>query len=420
MSLFAPLLALAVAAQPTPSASPAPAVPGVAPDVASMDAAPDAAMGRRLDAVIDRALRERRLVGTVVLVARDGRVVYRRAAGQADREAGVPMREDAIFRLASVTKPIVSVAAMRLVEQGKLRLDDPVTRWLPDFRPRLPDGDAPPITVHQLLTHTAGLSYGFEEADGAPYHRLRVSDGLDASGITLEENLRRIAAAGLSYPPGHAWRYSLAIDVLGAVVARANGSTLPEAVAQLVTGPLQMRDSAFSVAPSARVAVPYADGRARPRRMYDGIEVPLPPALGHRVRFAPSRAFDAGAFPSGGGGMVGTAGDVLRLLEMLRGGGAPLLRAETVARMGTDQVGIAAQTQGPGWGFGYGAAVLVDPALAGTPQAPGTLQWGGAYGHSWFVDRARGLSVVALTNTAFEGMSGAFPGQIRDAVYGAP
>ena len=110
--------------------------------------------------------------------------------------------------------------------------------------------------------------------------------------------------------------------------------------------------------------------------------------------------------------------DVWRFLECTRKGGGPILGGSAVDAMATDQVGAQAQTQGPGWGFGYGWAVLVDHAAARTPQSGGTLQWGGAYGHSWFVDRQRGLTVVALTNTAFEGMSGAFPTEIRDAVYG--
>lgn len=151
-------------------------------------------MAARLDAAIDRAIAEKRIVGTVVLVARDGEVVYRRAAGLADREAGKPMAEDAIFRLASITKPIVSAAAMRLVEEGRIALDDPVTRWLPDFRPRLPNGQAPEITLRQLLTHTAGLSYGFLDGEDGPYRRAGVSDGLGEPGMSLEENLERIAS----------------------------------------------------------------------------------------------------------------------------------------------------------------------------------------------------------------------------------
>ena len=116
--------------------------------------------------------------------------------------------------------------------------------------------------------------------------------------------------------------------------------------------------------------------------------------------------------------MVGTAHDVLRFLEAIRGGGAPILELATVARMTADQVGPQAETSGPGWGFGYGWAVLADPAAAATPQSKGTFRWGGVYGHSWFVDPARALTVVALTNTAIEGMAGAFVTEVRDAVYG--
>jgi CubicO group peptidase (beta-lactamase class C family) len=116
--------------------------------------------------------------------------------------------------------------------------------------------------------------------------------------------------------------------------------------------------------------------------------------------------------------MVGTAGDYLKFLETIRTGGGPILRPETVALMMTDQVGFQAQSQGPGWGFGYGWAVLDDPSAANTPQAKGTIAWGGVYGHSWFVDPVRKITVVALTNTAFEGMNGRFPTEVRDAVYG--
>src|SRR4051795_13742387 len=117
----------------------------------------------QLDAVIDRAIGEERIVGTVVMVAEDGRIVYRRAAGFADREKGVPVQEDTVFRFASLTKPIVSVAALALIERGELRLDSPVTDWIPWFRPKLADGAEPVITVRHLMTHTSGLSYGFME-----------------------------------------------------------------------------------------------------------------------------------------------------------------------------------------------------------------------------------------------------------------
>ena len=369
----------------------------------------------RIDAAIDKALADRRIVGAVVLVAQGGDIVHRRAAGHLDREAGVAMREDAIFRLASITKPIVAAAILRLVEEGRLDLDAPVTAWLPDFRPALPDGTVPDIRLRHLLTHTSGLSYGFLEPADSAYHRLKVSDGLDQPGLSLHDNLSRLAAVPLAFAPGTGWRYSLGLDVLGGVLERVEGRGLADIVRDRVTAPLGLADTGFAVRDAGRLAKPYADGTPEPVAMTDGMRVPFFDTV---ATFAPSRILDAASYPSGGAGMAGTAGDVLTFLEAIRTGGAPILRAETVGRMASDQVGPEAETQGPGWGFGHGWAVLVDPAPTGTPQAAGTLQWGGAYGHSWFVDRANALSVVALTNTAFEGMSGAFPAEIRDAVYG--
>ncbi|GLK62543.1 serine hydrolase domain-containing protein [Paracoccus kondratievae] len=368
----------------------------------------------RLDQAIDSALAEKRIVGAVVLVAKDGEIVYHRAAGHADREAGGEMHEDAIFRLASVTKPFVTAAAMRLVEEGRLDLNAPVTRWLPEFRPALPDGSTPEITIHQLFTHTSGLGYAFlEQADG-PYHRLNISDGLDQPGLSLTENLSRLSAAPLHFAPGTGWRYSLGIDVLGGVLEQIEGQSLSEIVRDKVTAPLGLTDTDFTVRDPARLAKPYADGTPEPVPMTDGMAVPL---MDVAAVFAPSRILDSNSYQSGGAGMAGTASDVLRFLEAIRTDGSPILKPETVKLMVSDQVGTDAETQGPGWGFGYGWAVLADPAPSGTPQAAGTLQWGGAYGHYWFVDRKNGLSVVALTNTAFEGMSGKFITDIRDAVY---
>lgn len=369
----------------------------------------------RIDAAIDKALAEKRIVGAVVLAARDGEIIHRRAAGYSDRETGTPMHEDAIFRLASITKPIVTAAAMRLVEEGRLDLHAPVTRWLPDFRPALQDGTRPEITVHHLLTHTSGLGYSFLEPADGPYHKLNVSDGLDQPGLSLQENLSRLGAAPLAFAPGAGWHYSLGLDVLGGILEQLEGRSLAEIVREKVMIPLGLADTDFAVRDTARLAEAYADGDPEPLPMTDGMQVPI---FGTAACFAPSRILDPKSYPSGGAGMAGTAGDVLRFLETIRAGGAPILDPKTVEAMAADQVGTQAETQGPGWGFGYGWAVLVDPAPTGTPQAPGTLQWGGAYGHSWFIDRVNGLSVVALTNTAFEGMSGAFPAEIRNAVYG--
>ena len=373
----------------------------------------DVGLRARLDEAIERALEDRRIVGTVVLVAKGGDIVYGRAAGFADRDAGRSMQENAIFLLASVAKPIVTAAALRLVEDGRISLGDSVRRWLPEFKPQLADGRVPDITIRHLLTHAAGLTYVFMEPAEGPYHRLRISNGFDRADADLDEIVRRIAAAPLSYEPGAGWGYSMAIDVLGAAIEKATRQSLPQAVAELVLDPLDMKDTGFAVVDTRRLVAHYADGKHEPRRMTDDDHVDF---LGSPVAFSPGRLLDPKAYPSGGAGMAGTASDVLTFLEMLRAG--VLLQPRTRSDMFEVQALTHGQADGPGWEFGFGGAVLVDPKAAGSPQAPGTLQWNGAYGHKWFIDPENELTVVALTNTAFEGMNGRFTVDVRNAVYG--
>ena len=372
-----------------------------------------------IQTVVQQALDQQRLVGTVVLVARDGELIHRQASGLADRASARPMRVDTVFRLASVSKPIVSTAAMVLVAQGKLELDAGIEHWLPEFQPRLADVRPARITARQLLSHTAGLGYRFFEADAdGLYARAGVSDGMDASGISLQENLRRLAEVPLLYQPGSAWGYSLATDVLGALIERIHGTPLQQAVDQLVTGPLGMTGTGFVARDSQRMASAYVSDAPQPHLLSEGeIVSPFDGAIG--ISYSPARIFDAQAFPSAGAGMAGSADDLLRLLETLRVGGDSLLPAELIAEMGRDQTNGMELPSAPGFGFGLGFSVLRDPLLAATPESPGTWRWGGAYGHSWFVDRAQGLSVVAFTNTLYEGMSGRFVTDLRDAVYAA-
>jgi CubicO group peptidase (beta-lactamase class C family) len=344
--------------------------------------------------------------------------VVETAAGRADREAGRKMTEEAIFRYSSFTKTIVATAAMALVERGVIRLDDPVTRWLPAFRPKLSSGDEPRIEVRHLLTHTAGLTYGMFQPEGGTYETAGVSDGLDQPGLSMSEELERLARVPLIYPPGAAWGYSVAYEVLGEVIARAAGTTLPDVVASYVTGPLGMRDTAFLVVDPTRLATPYVSDKP-PRRMADPDVVPFMPGTAG-IRFSPSRIFNAASFASGGVGMAGTARDFLTLLTALRSDGAPILKPTTARQMMSNQIGALRITteRTPAWGFGFGGAVLMDQALAGTRQAAGTWQWGGAYGHHWYVDRVNRLTVVAMTNTALEGLTGEFVGELMAAVYG--
>ncbi|WP_019914688.1 serine hydrolase domain-containing protein [Paenibacillus sp. HW567] len=371
----------------------------------------------RINQVVDQTLSEKRLAGAVIKVAIDGKVIYSRAAGYADRELNLAMQEDALFRLASVSKPITSTAALVLVAQGRLSLDDRVDHWLPEFQPRLGNGEIAAVTIRHLMTHTAGLTYRFFQEEGGSYEQADVSDGMDQPGITLEENLRRIASVPLLYTPGTKWRYSIATDVLGAVIARVTGSTLSEAIHSLVTRPLGMNDTGFVAVDPQRLTTAYADDvpGLRPLANPDGLAF-VEGTAGFRL--APGRALDHTAYPSGGAGMTGSAGDFLQLLETLRKGGAPLLPESLVHEMTTNQIGDLPMPYWPGRGFGLGITVLKDPIAADTAESPGTWRMGGTYGHSWFVDPEQRLSVVAFTNTALEGMSGPFTVDLCNAVYG--
>ena len=363
-----------------------------------------------LDRAIDSALTEKRIIGCAVLLAEAGRVVHARHAGMADREANRPMQPGAWFRYASVSKPFTTVAALRLMDQGRLSPEDPVTRWLPDFTPRLPDGTQPLITVDQLMSHLAGLDYGFNQPEDGPYARAGVSDGIGDSGIPLAENLRRIASVPLDRLPGTRWRYSVATDVLGAVIEAATDMPLQEAMARLVTGPLGI-EAAFSAPDPARLAANYADGRPEPQRMRGPTRVDNPLTPGQTYGYLPARIFDPEAYPSGGGGMAGTAEAALTLLETLREGDFLSDRIRLEARR--NRIGDQRHPmRGPGWGHAWAGAVRTTPERPEGSLPQGCLSWGGIYGHSWIVDPSRGRTLVALTNTAVEGMNGAFAVEI--------
>ncbi len=360
-------------------------------------------MKRRVDAAIDAALGGR-IVGCVVLVKRNGREAYSRAAGFADREAGRPVKRDAIFRLASVTKPIVATAALRMMDEGLLGLDDPVTKYLPWFTPTAPDGTQAPMTLRHLLTHTSGITYDVP-AD--------VAAGLSGPSIPLEENLRRLARAPLAFAPGRGWAYGMGIDVLGGIIAAVEGSSLGAAIAKRVGAPLGMADAHFHVPDATRLVAQYADGRP-PRRM--GEPEPVVDDSGGITVFSPGRIFDSAAPHSGGAGMAGTADDIMNLLEVYQGPG--FLRAGTVAAALANQIGdLARRPADAGKRFSLIGALLTDPQAARSPCPVGTADWGGAWGHNWIVDPVNRLTVVTCTNTAFEGCNGPFRDEIRDAVY---
>lgn len=366
-----------------------------------------------MDRAIDMALEQDRIVGCVVILSQNGQPVHIRAAGLADREAGLPMQPDTWLRYASVSKPFTTVAALRLMNMGRLAPQDPVTRWLPDFTPAMPDGQRPVITIDQLMSHMAGLDYPFNQPPNGPYASAGISDGIGDTGITLAENLRRIASVPLDRPPGKRWRYSVATDVLGAVIEAAADMPLPQAMAQLVTEPLGI-EARFHVADPTTLAANYADDSPRPRRMQGLTHVPNPKHPGQIYSYLPERIGDPAAFPSGGGGMAGTAQAASTLLDTLAQG--PFLSDAIRSRAHQNRIAQRHPMRGPGWGHAWAGALLTDPAAARIGLPAGCLSWGGIYGHSWILDPVRQRCVVALTNTAVEGMNGKFAARIAHAM----
>ena len=372
----------------------------------------------RIDAAVNAAINEKRLVGAIIAVMQDGQLAHFKAYGQSDREAGKAMTEDAIFRLASITKPVVTAAAMRMIELGKFALDTPVTDFLPDFKPKSPDGSTPVITIRHLLTHTAGLSYDFLQPLDGPYNTIPVSAGI-GDDVTMEENLARMVQAGLTFPPGAAWLYSVAIDVLGAVMAKAEGTDVEGAVKKYVTGPMQMTDTSFFVTDESRLVQPYSNAAPEPVRIGDGFKQPFVPGCGP-INLGTSRAFSKTAFQGGGGCMNGKAMDIVRMLDAIRAGGAPILSEATTKEMMSNQIGPLRVIFDPtgNTAFGFGGSILLDPAASGSFLSPGSWQWGGVWGHSWHVDPARKTTIVNLTNTTLEGMVGQVVRDIQQAVVG--
>jgi CubicO group peptidase (beta-lactamase class C family) len=373
----------------------------------------------RIDAAVQSALNDKRLVGAVIAVMQDGEMVHSKAYGLADREAGRPMKEDAIFRLASISKPIVTAAAMRMIELKQLSLDAAVTDWLPDFKPKAPDGSTPRITIRHLLTHTSGLAYDFMQPESGPYNTLKVSAGAEGD-ITMEENLHRMVQAGLMFPPGAAWLYSVAIDVLGAAMMRAEGAHLDDVVRKYVLGPLDMKDTSFFVTDPSRLVQPYSNATPEPVRIGDGHKQAFVPGLAP-INMSISRAFNRNAFPAGGAGMNGTSAEVIRMLDAIRAGGEPVVTRESATQMMSNQVGPLRILFDPtgNTAFGFGGSILLDPEKSGSYLSPGSWQWGGVWGHSWFVDPARKMTIVNLTNTTLEGMAGQMVRDVQKAAVGA-
>lgn len=375
---------------------------------------------QRINYVNQQALDHHKIVGSVVMVAKNRQIIFQQASGYAQREQKKEMDIDSLFLLSSVSKPIVIAAALLLIEKGILDLEAKVTDFLPHFRPELSDGSQPEITLHQLLTHTAGLGYRFNEPYGkGTYNELQISDGFDEIYISLQENLQRLTKAPLLYEPGTNWVYSLAIDVLGGVMMAATNQSLDDIIKTYISAPLEMHSTGFSVLDKSRLVTHYYNASPYPLPMPDTYQMQLSEDWNNGILYyAPKRIFEPSAYHSGGAGMVGSAPDFMRFLLAITAPKNELSMNRIIDTMAKCHVGSEMQTMGPGWGYGYGGAVLDNPEIAQTPHGKGTILWGGVYGHTWFYDPIADLAGVIFTNTAIEGMSGQYPVDICNAIYG--
>jgi CubicO group peptidase (beta-lactamase class C family) len=388
-------------------------IEGLPPDgPAPRSAAPPAiAAGRfdKLTGLLQKHVDRKEVAGAVALVLQRGKPVYSASVGSADIGAGRPMSDDTIFRIASMTKPITSVAVLILAEDGRFKLTDPVSRLLPEFKDlRVLDpkgaGTVPAkreVTIHDLLTQTSGLSYGFLAGDrlGPLYREARVCDGLAPPDGTLAENMHRLAGLPLKYQPGAAWEYGLSTDVLGRLVEVVSRKSLDEFFRERIFGPLGMTDTHFTLPPAKhhRLAALYRPGadKAVEKVGNDPVRVE---ALTYSADM-PLR--DKGYF-SGGAGLVSTAPEYARFLQMLLNkgelGGKRLLKAETVELMTRNQIGdLKVAIGGHGDKFGYGFGV-VSAAGRGTEVASaGTFSWGGIYNTHFWVDPEKEVVGILLT-----------------------
>lgn len=363
----------------------------------------DAARLTRLDGALQEYVDKNQLAGVVALVLQDGKPVYERAFGWADKESGRKMTTDTIFRIASQTKAITSAAILILMEDGKLNLDDPVWRFIPTFRNTkvavkkdsgveiVPAKRA--ITIRDLLTHTAGISYGTQPEVAALYEAKGLgpaagfgwytADKDEPVGVTME----RLGTLPFVAQPGEAYVYGYNTDLLGAVVEKASGMPLDQFIRERITKPLGMKDTQFFLPPAEknRLATVYSSKDGQAVRAAEGSK-----GQGHYVD-GPRKSF------AGGAGLLSTARDYARFLEMTRQGGTldgvRVMSPRTVMLMRTNQSGTLHSQTGLGFGYGF---QTTDRYGANGMDGIGAYGWSGAYGTNYRVDPESRLTMVLM------------------------
>jgi len=352
-----------------------------------------------------------RLPNAQLVVARDGDPVYYSRLGVMGDDKR-PLRDDALFRIASMTKPVTSVAFMQLVEQCKVALEEPVTRVFPEFAdlriygggggsiPFAPGKETHPIRFVDLLTHMSGLTYGLQNRNNidAVYREHNFDFARDH--LDSDEFIARLAKLPLEFAPGHGWNYSVSTDVLGIAVERISGMRLGDYFEKNIFAPLGMTDTRFGVLESdlERLVDAYAYRPGQSPRMISA--------------GATSKLAQPGTFDSGGGGLIGTIADYHRFTSMLLGGGslddARIISPKTLRLMRTNHLpnnadltemssSLFSEANNAGTGFGLGFAMVIDPAKTLMPSSRGEFYWGGAYSTAFFVDPLERITMVFMT-----------------------
>ncbi|MFN7929606.1 MAG: serine hydrolase domain-containing protein [Blastocatellia bacterium] len=361
----------------------------------------------RIHTAMQRYVDKQLVPGVVTVVARRGRVVYSDAVGFRDAEAKAPMTTDAIFRIASMTKPLASVALMMLYEEGHFLLNDPLSKFLPEFANMKVALPAPanenigvpyklipaarPITIKHILTHTAGFPNSYRGITQPEYSRLATQR---KPTDTMADAVKRLAAMPLNFQPGEAWEYGPATDVVGRVVEVISGMTLDEYLQKKILGPLKMTDTHFYL-PSAKVGrftAAYAPDAA------NGNKIKLLDTASAESRFVK----EPHIYFSGAGGLVSTASDYLRFSQMLLNGGelegVRILGRKTVELMTVNHIGdLPVWLSGPGVGFGLGFSVVKDIGATGQIGSVGNYGWGGAFCTLFWVDPKEELIGIVMT-----------------------
>ena len=370
-------------------------LPTATPNSVGMSAERLAKLNDQMKSLVDQG----RLAGSVTMVSRHGKVVEFDANGKRDIAANAPMQKDSIFRIYSMTKPITGVAMMMLFEEGKWQLNDPVSKYIPEFTNLKVYGtdatnnvvmkdQAHPVTMRELMSHTGGFTYGI--FSNTPVDKLQREANVLDINITLDEFIKRVAKVPLNSQPGTEWHYSISVDIQGYIVQKLSGMPFEEYLEKRIFKPLAMNDTGFYV-PKEKL------GRLAEFYGYDpsGKLTVIGPkdGLNHDFSAKPT-------FPSGGGGLVSTASDYMRFCQMLLNGGeldgVRLLSPKTVELMHSNMIAPGLTVFGLNAGFGLDFAIYTDPVAAGGYYGKDTFWWGGAAGTWFWIDPVNDLIVVGM------------------------